>query len=130
MTYICRFAGQELTVLLKYAMSSHITPILLYKMAFQQLWMPLSVYDIYLCDKALLFAEEDKIVLGNVTEIGITSLHGSNDDTKESLPCVLNLRVPNIPMKTSLVQLVEKRLLLLPQCFSKYSRTSIQWTLK
>ena len=78
----------------------------------------------YLCDKALLFTEEDKIVLGNVTEIGITSLHGSNDDTKESLPCVLNLRVPNIPMKTSLVQLVERSLLLMlpafSHCFSKY----------
>ena len=85
-----------------------------------------SLYTIYLCDKALLFTEEDKIVLGNVTEIGITSLHSSNDDTEESLPCVLNLRVPNIPMKTSLVQLVERRLLLmltaLIHCFSKYSR--------
>ena len=72
----------------------------------------------YLCDKALLFTEEDKIVLGNVTEIGITSLHSSNDDTEESLPCVLNLRVPNIPMKTSLVQLVERRLFLMLTAFS------------
>ena len=78
-----------------------------------------------------MFTEEDKIVLGNVTEIGITSLHSSNDDTEESLPCVLNLRVPNIPMKTSLVQLVERRLLLMltafyPLSYSIQSRP-FQW---
>ena len=58
---------------------------------------------IYLCNKAFLFAEQDKIVLGNVAVIGITPFHGPHDDTEESLPRILDLRVPDITMKTNTI---------------------------
>ena len=62
---------------------------------------------IYLCNKAFLFAEQDKIVLGNVAVIGITPFHGPHDDTEESLPRILDLRVPDIAMKTNKIWVVK-----------------------